>query len=317
MLLFEETDFFIQVFEGIKNFFVGDGWKKMVIALAVAVIGGLLVTFVCWLVRKILYRTSIDVAAVTFVSALLTVVLWIFLIFGIADIVGISTSSLLVAFSSVALAVGLALKDSLANLANGILIIANKPFKRGDHVQINGLEGIVQNIKLMTIELISFDNKLLILPNSAVTTNNVINFSALPTRRLQWSFFVSSKTDLDLVESILKDLLNSQEKVLKTPAPTIYMTEQSLDGSVTFTVRAWSNTEDYWGINFRLPRLVYDTFKANNIIVPFKQLDVNFLTKGEEQVLAPKGKKSNKKKFLPKIKDNANDDTVEDAAKDV
>ncbi len=311
MLLFEETDFFVQVIEGIKNFFVGDGWKKMVIALAVAVLGGILVTFVCWLVRKILYRTAIDVAAITFVSALLTVVLWIFLIFGIADIVGISTSSLLVAFSSVALAVGLALKDSLANLANGILIIANKPFKRGDHVQVNGIEGIVQNIKLMTLELISFDNKLLILPNSAVTTNNVINFSALPTRRLEWKFFVAYNTDLNLVEKILKELISGQEKISKKPAPIIFMSEQNLDGGVTYIVRAWSNTEDYWDINNRLPRLVYDAFKSNNIIIPFKQLDVHFLASGEGQVFSPQGDNKNNKKLLSKM-----NKTDLDAAKD-
>lgn len=270
---------FNELFTKIGVFFANN-WINIVGAIAVLIIGGMLITLFGKLLMRIIYSSKIDNASGGFFVALIKIVLWVALIFGCASILGINSNSFLVAFSSVALAIGLALKDSLANIANGIIIVAVKPFKKGDYIQASGVEGTVKKISILTTELTTADNKRVVLPNSSITTNSIVNYSANPTRRIDLTYSVSYSSDMKKVKQLLFDAIDSYEYSLKTPTPIIYMEKHSAS-SVDFKVRFWVNNSDYWTAFFGFNEKVFDTFKENGVEIPFNQLDVHIINAGD------------------------------------
>lgn len=264
---------FNELFGKIGDFFVNN-WFNIVGAGALFIIGGILITLLSKLLMKIIYSTKIDNASGGFFVALIKVILWFFLIFACASILGIEGNSFLVAFSSVALAIGLALKDSLANIANGILIVINKPFKKGDYIVVSSVEGVVRKISILNTELTTADNKRVIVPNSTIYNNNLINYSANPTRRLDMVFSVSYDSDIKKVKQVLYEAISNYEYTLSTPAPFIYLDTQSAS-SLDFKVRFWVENSEYWNAYFGLNELVFEALKANDIEIPYNKLDVN------------------------------------------
>lgn len=247
---------------------------RIITALAVLIVCGLIIHYIIKGIKRVLYKTSLDNSVVLFVTALIQIVLWVMLIFICAGILNLSTSSFVVCLSSVALAIGLALKDSISNLTNGILIIYNKPFKRDDYVSIGGQEGKIQNIKLFVTELITNDNKKVVIPNSIVSTSTIINFSTMPVRRLQQTYSVAYGSDLDKVEEVIKQTLLDNKLILQSYDFSIFLQSHN-SSSLDYCVRCWVDLEDYWTVYNALPRQMYDSFVANDIEIPFNQLDVN------------------------------------------
>lgn len=266
-------DGFNELFSKIGNFFVTN-WINLVGAIALLIIGGVIITLISKLLLKIIYSSKVDNASGGFFVTLIKIILWIGLIFGCAGILGINGNSFLVAFSSVALAIGLALKDSLANIANGIIIVVIKPFKKGDYIQAGGVEGTVKKISILTTELATADNKRVVLPNSNVTTGNVINFSANPTRRIDLTYSVSYNANMSEVKEVLFNTVSNYNYTLSSPTPIIYM-EKHNASSIDFKVRFWVNNSDYWNAYFGLNEKVFEAFKEKNIEIPYNQLDVH------------------------------------------
>lgn len=223
------------MWQSISTFFQDFGWK-IVPVLACIIIGYFIIKGLIRLLKFILYKTKMDNAVITFVCSVVKIVLWICIILIVASILQLSLSSLLVAFSSIALAVGLALKDSLANLANGILIIVNKPFRRGDHVLVGGVEGKIHNIKLLTTEIITLENEKVVVPNSTIITSPLTNFTGCPTRRISYKWGVAYGTDMNLVEKSVLDMVKADERVLNYPEPVIFMSAHGESG-IEYTVR--------------------------------------------------------------------------------
>lgn len=271
---------FNELFNKIGNFFVNN-WINILGAVAVLIIGGLIITLIGKLLMKIIYSTKIDNASGGFFVTLIRIILWIALIFGCASILGVNGNSFLVAFSSVALAIGLALKDSLANIANGIIIVVVKPFKKGDYISASGVEGTVKKISILTTELTTPDNKRIVLPNSAITTNSIINYSANPTRRIDLTYSVSYSSDMKKVKQLLFETITNYEYTLNMPTPIIYM-EKHNASSVDFRVRFWVNNSDYWTAYFGFNEKVFEIFKENDIEIPFNQLDLHIINAGEK-----------------------------------
>ncbi len=273
---------FATIWDSLYEFFKNNLWP-IILAISMLIISLVIIRLICSILNKVLLKSGIDGTAVSFYLAVTKLALWIIVIFIVASILSISTSSLIVGFSSIALAVALALKDSLANLANGIIIIFNKPFRRGDHIEVDGVEGKIINIKLLTSEIISFDNKRYIIPNSKMVNSTITNFTSLPTRRLSLTFTVAYESDLDKVEKVLLEVVKADKRVLAKPKPFIFLSNHG-ESSLEYTVRVWTNTGDYWDLNYDMPRKVFDAFKANNISIPFNQLDIHLDSKdGEKQ----------------------------------
>lgn len=270
---------FNELLKQVGNFFV-NSWPNIVAALIVLIVGGILVSLLGKLLMKIIYSTKIDNAAGGFFVALLKIVLWVFILFGCASLMGLDANSFLVAFSSVALAIGLVLKDSLNNIAHGILIVVNKPFKKGDYVAVSSVEGTVRKITIFTTELTTGDNKKIVLPNSTVSNGNIVNYSANPTRRVDATYGVSYDSDMKKVKEILYNTINNYDYALKNPTPIIYM-ESHNSSSVDFKVRFWVNNSDYWNALYGLNEKVFEAFKENNITIPFNTIDVNITSEKE------------------------------------
>ena len=247
---------------------------KLLLALCIVVVGICIAWLIGWLLKKILLKTRLDGAMLTFIVSILRILLIVLSVLIAAAVLELSTSGLLVSLGTVALAIGLALKDSFANLANGILIIVNKPFRRGDYVSINGVEGKVHNIKLLTVELITFANVKIVMPNSTVLNGNVTNYSALAIRRVDMEFTVAYGSDMDKVEEVLRKIAQEHPLVLKSMKINIYMKSHD-NSAITYAVKVWANNGDYFSVTHSFPRLVYDAFKAEGITIPFNQLDVH------------------------------------------
>ena len=275
--------------DSVIKFLTNEGWD-IVLVISIIIIAFIGIKFAAFLVSKILYKSRIDGSAVAFYVAILKVVLWILAVFAIANVLNISTSSLVVGLSSVALAIALALKDSLANLANGILIIYNKPFRRGDHIEIEEYDGIIKNIKLLTTELVTADNRRVVLPNSKVINGVIVNNTAMATRRISLKYTVAYESDMDLVEKVLKEAFESNPLVNDTPAVSVNMSGQG-ESSVEYTVKCWVDTDDYWTVYNGMNRVVFDKFAENGISIPFNQLDVHIDAPAVKQSVAQNNEK--------------------------
>ena len=275
--------------DSVIKFLTNEGWD-IVLVISIIIIAFIGIKFAAFLVSKILYKSRVDGSAVAFYIAILKVVLWILAVFAIANVLNISTSSLVVGLSSVALAIALALKDSLANLANGILIIYNKPFRRGDHIEIEEYDGIIKNIKLLTTELVTADNRRVVLPNSKVINGVIVNNTAMATRRISLKYTVAYESDMDLVEKVLKEAFESNPLVNDTPAVSVNMSGQG-ESSVEYTVKCWVDTDDYWTVYNGMNRVVFDKFAENGISIPFNQLDVHIDAPAVNQVIAQNNEK--------------------------
>ena len=262
-----------ELFEQIGGYISEYGFKLM-LAICIVVVGICLAWLLGFLIKKLFSRTRFDGAMLTFIVSIIRILFVILAVLVAASVLELSTSGLLVSLGTVALAIGLALKDSFANLANGILIIINKPFRRGDYVSINGIEGKVHNIKLLTVELITFANVKIVLPNNTVLNGNIINYSALAIRRVDMKFTVAYGSDMNKVEEVLRQVASEHPQVLKSMKINIYM-ESHDNSAITYAVKVWANNGDYFSVSHSFPRLVYDAFEKEGITIPFNQLDVH------------------------------------------
>ena len=268
-----------QFFKQIGSYISEYGYK-ILLGICVIVVGICIAWLIGFLLKKILLKTKLDGAMLTFIVSILRIAIVVLAVLIASSILELSTEGLVVSLGTVALAIGLALKDSFSNLANGILIIINKPFRRGDFVSINGIEGKVHNIKLLTVELITFANVKIVLPNSTVLNGSVINYSSLAIRRVDLEFSVAYGSDMNKVEEILRKVAEDHPKVLKSMKINIYMKSHD-NSAITYAVKVWGNNGDYFSISHSFPRLVYDAFEKEGITIPFNQLDVH-LDKQEE-----------------------------------
>lgn len=259
--------------ELIKTYVVPLG-IKIAIAFVVLFLGRWLIKLIKRGLTKAMNRRKADPTLNSFLMSLVSVLLTFFLVLAIIGILGINTSSLVALLASAGLAVGMALSGTLQNFAGGVMIMLFRPFKVGDFISAQGYEGFVSEIQIFSTFLKTTDNKVVILPNGTLSTGTMTVFSKLETRRVDWIFSMAYGDDYDKAKAVLKRLCNDDQRILKTPAPFIELAKLN-DSSVDITVRAWVNTEDYWGVYFSMNERVYKTFAQEGLNIPFPQMDVH------------------------------------------
>lgn len=269
-----------EFWEAVTNFVMGAGWT-IVTFLAAVVIGIIVIRIIMYVLRRILLKSPMEKTLTNFILTVVRFLLYLLLLFILAGIASIPVTPLVTALGAVALAVGLALKDSLSNLANGVMLIGTKPFKEGDFVDIDGISGTVKSVKMLTTEVVTPDNKKITVPNSKITGACVVNYSTKPTRRVEWKFSVAYGTGVEDVKAVVGAELKKHPKILSVPEPMVRLSEQG-ESALVFTVRAWVNNPDYWDVFFDINETVLDAFIANGIEVPFNQLDVRIRKEGEQ-----------------------------------
>jgi small conductance mechanosensitive channel len=247
---------------------------KIVAALIIFLIGKWIAKLVRGLLRKSMEKNNVDQTLVGFLSAIAYYLLMVAVIITAVSQLGVQTTSFVAVLGAAGLAVGLALQGSLSNFASGVLLIMFRPFKVGDFVEAGGVMGVVDEIGILVTEMHSIDNKGIIVPNSQIMGGHIVNFSAKDTRRCDMVFGISYSDDIDKAKAILNDIVSSDERVLKDPAPQVALSELG-DSSVNFVVRPWVNKADYWDVYFGTHETVKKKFDEAGISIPFPQRDVH------------------------------------------
>jgi small conductance mechanosensitive channel len=248
--------------------------KNLVIALVIFYVGRLVVSLVIRALHKVMQKNDVDKTLETFVCNLVRMALLVVVIIAAIGALGIETTSFIAIFGAAGLAVGLALQGSLSNFAAGVLIVLFRPYKVGDFIEAAGINGVVEQVQILTTVLKTGDNKQVIVPNSQIMDSIITNYSANDTRRVDMVVGVSYDDDLDKVRQTIEDLVAAEERILDEPACTIAVSALA-DSSVNFVVRPWVKTSDYWGVMFDLTEAIKKRFDKEGISFPFPQQDVH------------------------------------------
>jgi len=261
------------IFETV-SYWVATYSMKLVAALLVFFIGKWLCGHISRLVVRLLEKNKVELTLIHFLENLIYYTLLVLVLVAAASQLGINTTSFLTIIGAAGLAVGLALKDSLSNIASGIMLIFLRPFKVGDIVTAAGITGQVATLNIFHTTINTLDNQKMIVPNSNITTNVITNIFANPTRRVDLVFGISYGDDIAQAKEILNRLIASDPRILKDPAPTIAVAELA-DSSVNLIVRPWVKSGDYWPVYFAMTESVKTTFDKEGITIPFPQRDVH------------------------------------------
>lgn len=247
---------------------------KLLAAVAIVVIGRWVGQLLRTLTRRLMAKGNLDAMVAGFLSNIVYVVVVAFAVIAALSQVGIQTASFIALVGAAGLAVGLALQGSLSNFAAGALIAIFRPFRVGDFVECAGTAGVVEEIQIFTTRMRTGDNKVIIVPNSAVLSGNIVNYSTKPTRRVDLVACIGYGDDIDAAKALVRDVLAKDQRVLPDPEPVVVVGELA-DSSVNLTVRAWVNSADYWDVYFETLEAIKKRFDAEGINIPFPQRDVH------------------------------------------
>ncbi|MGD8524304.1 MAG: mechanosensitive ion channel [Desulfobacterales bacterium] len=247
---------------------------KILAAVAVFIIGRWVAKLMRRIVNKVMENRSVDPTIGKFVANLTYIALLTFFVLAALGLLGIQTTSFIAVIGAAGLAIGLALQGSLANFAAGFLLIIFRPFKVGDYIEGGGTAGTVEVIRLFTTQLATPDNKTIIVPNSKMTGDNIVNYSAKGTRRVDMVFGIGYEDDIDKARNIITEILSQDERILQDPPVNIAVSELA-DSSVNLIARPWVNSGDYWNVYFETTEKVKKQFDAQGISIPYPQRDVH------------------------------------------
>ena len=252
---------------------VGAG-GRIIGAIIIFVVGRFLISFLKKLLAKILSKRHIDPGIQSFVKSLVNILLTILLIIAVIGKLGVETTSFAALLASAGVAIGMALSGNLQNFAGGLIVLLFRPYKVGDWIESQGVSGTVREIQIFHTILTTADNKVIYIPNGALSSGTVTNYSREETRRVDWVIGVEYGENFDKVESTVQRIIAADKRILDTPEPFIAL--HALDASsVNVVIRVWVKTVDYWGVYFDMNKTIYTVFNKEGIGFPFPQLTVH------------------------------------------
>ncbi|MEK6194939.1 MAG: mechanosensitive ion channel [Deltaproteobacteria bacterium] len=250
---------------------------NIIAALAVFIIGRWVAKIVRKVARRVMTKKNVDPIIIGFTCNMAYIALLVFIIIAALGQLGIQTTSFIAILGAAGLAIGLALQGSLSNFAAGFLMVIFRPFNVGDYVEAAGVDGTVEEIQIFTTTLVTPDNKTVIIPNAKLTGDNIVNWTAKGTRRVDMVFGIGYDDDIDKARQIMEDVLAKDERILKDKATQISVVELA-DSSVNFVVRPWAKVSDYWGIYMDAMENIKKAFDEQGISIPYPQQDVHMHT---------------------------------------
>lgn len=264
---------------GLKEFFndvLFQNLPSIIVALLILWIGWKLIKWLDKLLLKIFTKKSLDVSLNSFLRSIIIIALKVLLIITVAGMIGIQMTSFIAILGAAGLAVGMALQGTLQNFAGGVIILLLKPYKVGDYIEQGGISGIVKEIQVFNTLLITLDNKVIVVPNTQLATNTLTNYTRSEKRRVDVNVGIAYGEDINKARKVLVDLAMSHPDVLKdeADAPAVAVLELGAS-SINLQLRAWTKTENYWGVMGALTQGTYETLKENQIEIPFDQLQVH------------------------------------------
>lgn len=248
---------------------------NLLICLVIYIVGAQIIKWIRKLVRKSLDKAGVDKGICQFLDNLLKFALYIIMILMVIGRFGFQASSIIAILGSAGVAVGLAMQGSLSNLAGGVLILILKPFRVGDYiVEGGGQEGTVVEIQMFYTRLLTGDNRDISIPNGALANERIVNVSRQDSRRLDLSVGISYSADIKKAKELLEDLAKNDPA--KLPDKDVMVMVQELgDSAVVLGCRLWVDNSNYWDAKFRLLEAIKNTFDANDIGIPFPQMEVS------------------------------------------
>ena len=248
--------------------------ERILIAAIVFTVGRFLISMLNRFVGRLMDRRKVDVSIKTFVKSLVNILLTILLIISVVGALGVETTSFAALLASAGVAIGMALSGNLQNLAGGLIVLLFRPFKVGDWIESQGVSGTVREIQIFHTILTTADNKVIYIPNGALSSGTVTNYSHEDTRRVEWVVGVEYGENYDKVESTVRRILSGDSRILATPEPFVAL--HALDASsVNVVIRVWVKSGDYWGVYFDMNKAIYSVFNKEGIGFPFPQLTVH------------------------------------------
>lgn len=248
---------------------------KMALILAA---GHFIIVYLIKLIDRGFGKSKLDPSLAKFLLKTIKIALYILVITAALNAIGISTTGLVAVMSAAAVAVVVAMRDSLGNVAGGILLLISPRFSTGDYISVDADEGTVLSVDLLHTTIVTFDKRQISLPNGALLNSRITNYTREKTRRVDLEFPIPYDTDTDAAKRAALEAVQKNALALKEPEPFIRVKSYG-DSAVILAVRAWCKTEDYWTVYFDLTEQVRVEFDKNDIRIPFNQLDVHIKEK--------------------------------------
>lgn len=246
----------------------------LLLAVVIFVVGILLTKLVVRLMEKALNKSKLDITAHGFLKSLIRIVLYTLVAVIVLSTLGVQTSSIVAVIGAAGLAVGLALQNSLSNLAGGFIILFSKPFSAGDFIETNGVTGTVASISILTTRLLMVDNKVVYIPNGQVSGSKIINYTQEKKRRLDLIFAVSYQNDFEKAIEIIQKIIGKSPYALSEPAPLVRLNEHGAN-SLNITAQVWVNSGDYLSLKFELLAEVKKAFDKAGIQIPYNLMNIH------------------------------------------
>lgn len=253
---------------------IPDSMAALIEITMTLVIGLLAVKIILCIVRRMLTRGSLDNSLHKFIINFVKAVLIMILVTMCLSIMGVSMSTIVAVIGAAGAAIALALRDSLANVAGGVMIIITKPFSQGDLIDIGEVSGKVDYIDLFRTTLKTFDHKTITIPNGLINTSILVNHSLEDMRRVDCTFGIGYDSDINKVREIFMEICDENSDIMKEPEPVIGVAGHG-DNAVMIDLKVWCSTEFYWDVKYYLEEKVKLAFDKNGINIPYPQLDVH------------------------------------------
>ncbi len=267
-----------QIWEAIKNFVLSrDLWIsiiRVVIALIILFVSFKIINAIGRRIEKRGSKKNADKTIMKTLAYIFKLGMKIVIAICLIGFVGIDTSGLTALVASLGVCIGLAVNGALSNLAGGVMIILTRPFRVDDYIEAQGYSGTVADIHITNTKIITPDNKVIYIPNGALSSGTIVNYSEKDLRRVDVTFSIAYTDDFNKAKEIITDICNNHQLILKDPAPFVRMSEHGAS-SINVVTRVWVKSEDYWTVKFDLTETVKEKFDENGIEIPFNQLDVH------------------------------------------
>ena len=250
--------------------------KHLLVAALVFVVGRLIIGIINKLVAKLLSRRHIDASVQSFLRSLVKIMLTVLLIISVIGALGVNTTSFAALLASAGVAIGMALSGNLQNFAGGLVILLFKPYRVGDWIEVQGVQGKVQEIQIFHTLLLQADNKVVFIPNGSMSTAVVVNYTRTDTRRVEWTVGIDYGESVDKAKDVILNTIKADQRIQTDPEPAVLVSPLA-DSSVNLTVRVWVKNDDYWPVFHDIYNQIYDQFNAAGISIPFPQQTVHIV----------------------------------------
>ena len=251
---------------------------KLLAALVIYIVGAWIIGRIKKALQRVFIKRGTEMTLATFITSLVSITLTVLLIVITIGTLGINTTSLAALLAAGGMAIGMALSGTVSNFAGGIMILAFKPFKVGDFINAQGYSGTVQSVSIVNTKVLTTDNRLVVIPNGALSNGNIDNYTAMPLRRLDLEVHVEYGTDAGKCIELLNRIIREEPRILDSTTPGAQDPFVALfsmnDSNITFVTRSWLKPEDYWSVKFDLNKKIYEMLPENGIYFAYPQLNV-------------------------------------------